>query len=259
LSLSAELRAFAETPDRYTDIGPDLERYTDERVCVLQGPTWAAVSDVHVGASEVESLLAEIRQRVPVHKSPIWWLGPSTEPSDTHEQLVALGLGEPSDRAPVLQSVALVDAPPESPPGIEVRRVETFDDFLVAYDVMWEGFATPEDRREADRPHLRTMYDGMRASGVPATFVAWLDGEPVGVGRSVYSPFGSFLIAGAVIPAARGRGVYRALVRARWEDAVARGAPALVSETVPETSYPILKGLGFVDVCVMRRLQDSRA
>ena len=68
----------------------------------------------------------------------------------------------------------------------------------------------------------------------------------------------AFLIAGAVAEWARGRGVYRSLVRARWDDAVERGTPALVSEALPDTSYPILKRVGFVDVCTIRRLEDVR-
>ena len=67
-----------------------------------------------------------------------------------------------------------------------------------------------------------------------------------------------FLIAGCVAEWARGRGIYRALVRARWDDAVARGTPALVTEAKPDTSYPILKRVGFVEVCTIRRLDDPR-
>jgi hypothetical protein len=47
-------------------------------------------------------------------------------------------------------------------------------------------------------------------------------------------------------------------VRARWDDAVARGTPALVTEALRDTSYPILKRLGFTDVCTIRRLEDPR-
>jgi GNAT superfamily N-acetyltransferase len=251
--LSPELRAFAEAPDRYTRIGPDVERYADARVCIIQGPTWAGVSDVHVAGDEVEALVEEVRERVPAEKRAVWWLGPSTEPADLHARLEALGFVEPDDRAPLLHALACTTPPPPAP-GIEVRRVESFDEFVVATNVMWTGFGTAQEKREQDRPHLRTMYEGMRASGVPATFLAYVDGEPVGIGRSVYSPRGVFLIAGAVVPEARGRGVYRALVRARWDDAVERGTPAMITEAIPDTSYPVLKRIGFVDVCTIRRL-----
>jgi hypothetical protein len=140
-----------------------------------------------------------------------------------------------------------------------VKRVDSFDDFLSAYEVMWEAFKTPTARQEAHRPHLRSEFDAATIADVPVTFLAQVDGRPAGVGRSIYSDRGVFLIAGSVAEWARGRGVYRALVRARWDDAVARGTPALISEAMPDTSYPILKRVGFVDVCTIRRLEDVRS
>jgi hypothetical protein len=38
---------------------------------------------------------------------------------------------------------------------------------------------------------------------------------------------------------------------------VARGRPALATHAVPETSYPILRRLGFEDACTLRRLEDA--
>jgi GNAT superfamily N-acetyltransferase len=248
--LSEALREFAETPDRFTDVSPDVERYADERVCIVQGLTWAAVSDVHT--DDVETLVAEARERVPADKRPVWWLGPSCEPSDLYERLEALGFRTPADRASWLYAMASATPPPAAP-GIDVRAVETYEDFLIATEVAWEAFAISEERRERERPHLRAMF-----RGAPRGFMAYVDGEAVGVGRSVYSERGVFLIGGAVLEHARGRGVYRALVSARWDDAVARGTPGMIVEAMPDTSYPVLKRIGFEEVCIVRRLEDPR-
>ena len=252
------LREFAQNPDRYTSISADVDRYADERVCVIQGSTWAGVSGVRVAADDVEELLAEVRERVPAEKSLVWWLDPGTQPPDLHERLVALGLREPRDRGSLLHALACVDEPPPGPAYVDVRRVETYEDHLTATEVMWEAFATPEHRRAAQLKHLHTEFEAARAAGVPVTVLAHLDGRAAGLGRSIYSDRGVFLIAGSVLEWARGRGVYRALIRARWDDAVARGTPALVTEALPDTSYPILKRVGFVDVCTIRRLEDPR-
>jgi len=107
------LKQFAEAPDRYTRVSPDVERYADERVCIIQGATWAAVSDVHT--DDVEALVAETRARVPEDKHPIWWISPSCEPPDLYEQLEALGFRTPSDRASWLYAMVSETAPPESP------------------------------------------------------------------------------------------------------------------------------------------------
>jgi GNAT superfamily N-acetyltransferase len=252
------LREFAQNPDRYTWISADVDRYTDERVCVIQGTTWAGVSGVRVMEDEVEALLAEVRERVPPEKALVWWLDPDTQPPDLHERLMALGLQEPRDRGALLHALACVEEPPPGPAHVDVRRVDTYEDHLAATEVIWEAFAMPEDRRASQLRHLRAEFEAAREGGVPVTFLAHVDGRPAGVGRSIYSDRGVFLIAGSVLEWARGRGVYRALVRARWDDAVARGTPALVTEALADTSYPILKRVGFVDVCTIRRLEDVR-
>src|SRR5207237_6582272 len=91
-------------------------------------------------------------------------------------------------------------------------------------------------------------------NGVPVGFVATLDGRPAAAATALPSTRGVFLIAGATAPWARGHGLYRALVRARWDYAVERGTPVLVTQANPATSYPILKRLGFEDVCEITRV-----
>jgi predicted acetyltransferase len=63
------------------------------------------------------------------------------------------------------------------------------------------------------------------------------------------------LSGGATAPWARGRGAYRALVRARWEDAAARGTPTLAVQA-GSMSAPILRRLGFEKVMQFRRIED---
>lgn len=255
--LSDELREFALTPDRFTRVAPPVERFDDGRFVVIQGTVWAGVAGVRVGAEEVEALVAEVHERVAPEKALVWWIDPNARPADLYDRLLALGLREPRDRAGLLHALVCVDAPPAGPDDVEVTRVASLDDYVVANDVMREAFRTPPERRQT-REQLELEYVSERDHEVPVTFVARLDGEAVGVGRSVYSDRGVFIIGGSVLQHARGRGAYRALVRARWDDAVARGTPALVTEAMPDTSYPILTRLGFVDVGTIRRLEDLR-
>jgi hypothetical protein len=110
---SAALREYAECPDRFAEIpeGSSVKRFADERICILQGPTWASVSGVSVDAGEVHALLAEVRERVPAEKEPLWWIGPSSRPPSLYDELRALGLREPRDRASLLHAVVLRHEP----------------------------------------------------------------------------------------------------------------------------------------------------
>jgi GNAT superfamily N-acetyltransferase len=213
---------------------------------------------VRVEPDRVESLLADVRERVPAEKEPVWWLGPSARPRDLYEQLLALGLREPRDRALLLHALALAREP-EGPEGIDVMRIETFEQFSAARELQWDAFDTPEDKRAKNRARLREDFEESQRLAVPVSFFATLDGRPAGLALAIPSDRGVFLIGGATAKWARGRGVYRALVRARWDYAAARGTPALVIQAVPDTSYPILLRLGFEEVCTIRRLEDRAA
>ena len=68
---------------------------------------------------------------------------------------------------------------------------------------------------------------------------------------------GPVLLAGGVtLPRARGRGAYRALVRARWDAARDSGAPALVTQA-QAASRPILERLGFRSTGTIPVLVDA--
>lgn len=215
------------------------------------------MSGVSVEPDDVESLLAEVRERVPAEKEPVWWIGPSAQPIDLYERLQALGLGWPRDRALLLHALALAREP-DGPEVIEVVRIETFEQFSAARELQWDAFDTPEDKRAKSRARLREDFEESSALRFRSAFLATVDGRPAGTAFAIPSDRGVFLIGGSTAEWSRGRGVYRALVRARWDYAVARGTPALVIQAVPDTSYPILLRLGFEEVCTIRRLEDSR-
>ena len=65
------------------------------------------------------------------------------------------------------------------------------------------------------------------------------------------------LAGGSTREEMRGRGAYRALVRARWDAAVERGTPAL-TVGAESMSRPILERLGFIDVGWTGCLTDRR-
>ncbi len=254
--LTEEVREYAETPDRFAHVveGASVSRFDDGRVCVIHGATWASVTGVRVGEDEVGELVAQVHRITGPGKRPVWWLGPSVTPDDLAQRLLEHGLRTAD--VPLVKALALVEPPAETPAGIEVRRVETYEDFLASREVQWDAFRIPEDRRAQQRPNMRADFEESTALGIPVSFIATLDGKPAATGMAVPSDRGVFLIAGSTATWARGNGLYRALVRARWDYAVERGTPALVTQSVPDTSYPILKRLGFEDVCDVQRVED---
>ena len=86
-------------------------------------------------------------------------------------------------------------------------------------------------------------------------YLAYLDGSPIARATGSFSEHGVTLFGGATLPEARGRGAYRALVHARWHDAVERGTRLAVTDAGSQ-SRPILASLGFREVCTIRALID---
>jgi GNAT superfamily N-acetyltransferase len=204
------------------------------------GALRAAVHRIRLG--DVEAAVAWTREQCRGRgaRTLEWWVGWHAEPADLGERLLALGL-EPDD-PPVLSGMTSTTAPPPGPDEVEIRLIETIDEQLAALEIDWDVWGTSEDERVRRRQVERGRFEALRA--VSQHYAAYLDGRLVGFGRGEFMDRGIALMGGAVLPEARGRGVYRALVHARWEHAVRRGTPLLVVQAGP-MSGPVLTGLGF--------------
>jgi GNAT superfamily N-acetyltransferase len=167
-----------------------------------------------------------------------WWVGWNATPDDLGEQLLALEL-TPAD-PPTLTGMTSTVEPP-GVEGVDIRRITTIEEQLAALRIDWEVWGVPEEEWERRAEGERRRFD---PNATVQHFAAYVDGEPVGFGRGIDMREGVALMGGVVLPDARGRGVYRALVRARWEHAVSRGTPLLVVQA-GEMSAPVLAGLGF--------------
>jgi hypothetical protein len=236
----------ADNPNTYVPLGPEDERIVTDRFVLWLGrlPAWNVAQRFRFRAEELDEVRAEIhaalRERGRSELS--WEVGSHAEPSDLVERLVALGL-----RVTEHQVGMVLDRPPDDVPGdVEVRRVETDDEWFEAERIAVIAFG------EKTMP-VRRPYRPKPGSSI---YLAYVDGQPAARGSASYSEHGVTLFGGATLPEARGRGAYRAVVAARWEDAVARGTPLLVTQASP-MSHPILTRLGFREICRICALADS--
>jgi hypothetical protein len=183
-----------------------------------------------------------------------WSVADGARPADLADRLLDLGL-RPHEDDPVFAGMVLEQEPPGTP-GVEVRRVTSFEDMVALEETAMESFGLPEEDREVTRRGRKERFERIQGNPSGDDFIALVDGEVVGSAGVAYSPAGVYLGGGNVLPEARGSGVYRALVRARWDVAVARGTPALVTQA-GQMSRPILERLGFRTVCEIRALLDE--
>jgi GNAT superfamily N-acetyltransferase len=142
----------------------------------------------------------------------------------------------------------LTTEPPAGPREIAARAVTSVDAYVAARRLKERVFG--DYGRSYSDAELAAAYE----TDEKTFYGAWLDGELVAVAAASFTAVGAYLTSGATLAEARGRGAYRALVRARWDDAVARGTPALGVGAGP-MSRPILERLGFRRVVEFRRLE----
>jgi GNAT superfamily N-acetyltransferase len=136
--------------------------------------------------------------------------------------------------------------------AIEARPVRSFEEFREANAVAFTAFGSVAP---SDEERERARYEEELETGLKRTFVAVLNDRIVGAGTSTYLERAVTLNGGSVLPDARGRGAYRALVHARWEDAVEHGTPVLVTQA-GRMSTPILLRLGFEEAARIHVLID---
>jgi GNAT superfamily N-acetyltransferase len=226
----------AENTGAYVLPRPHYETVVTDDYTYATGPHNAWV--LQIRSPNVEWARAEARRRgVPLVE---WWVGWSVPPGIA-EELLAHGL-VPDDE-PVLTGMTCAAEPPPAP-HVEVRRIETIEQYLEAIAVDWEVWPLSDEERGKRRASELERFDADYAAGIAHHWAAYDDGRAIGFGRAVDMADGVALMGGAVLPEARGRGVYRALVHARWEHAVARGTPLLVVQA-GHMSAPVLDGLGF--------------
>lgn len=249
----SELVDFAEAMGPFLEPAPGrLQRVTDGYVLTAEaGHTWAQVERLRLREDALGAAVADVDSFM--HESDTerasWWLTERSTPAE--EAFLAAGLQRVE--SDYLHAAMVVTAEPPPVEGVEARRVETFEDFAESRRLAREAFANPHQRNPTDE-ELAVEWGHQ----LHPIFAAWLDGRMAAVGSAVYTRAGGYLLGGSTAPWARGRGAYRAVVRARWDEAVRRGTPALVVGA-GSMSRPILERLGFEQVLQFRRLESVRS
>ena len=230
------------------------------RLGYMPGASFALVS-VRRMPPDIEARVAELRALLAAEgfERAAWMVGEAAEPAGLAGRLQELGMvpwpREAEGFGARYRNMLLTTAPAPMAEGVLARQAETFEEFVQARRVAQGAFeASEHDRELAERKYIEQWEWHERMPDFK-TFVAFVDGEVVGNAGAIFGGHAAFLVGGAVREDARGRGAYRALVRARWEAAVERGTPAL-TVAAGSMSGPILERLGFTTVGEGDGLED---
>ena len=130
------------------------------------------------------------------------------------------------------------------PSDLRLGWSNDFEVMVAAAELGAEVFGGARPERDA----LAELFPGEQAkyeSGGGGAVVAVLDGRPIGSGGVTIADRDARFWGGAVLPEARGRGAYRALLAERLAYAAAHGAELALVKGRVQTSAPILRRAGF--------------
>lgn len=165
-----------------------------------------------------------------------WGVGPGSTPADLGARLVRAGLVESWGRG-MARAIGDARYAHADIAAVDATNVDTFSQVMAAGWEMDPGPIAALNRVLLAAPDRRERM-----------FLATIDGVPAATASYVAFPRSAFLIGAVVLPAFRGRGLYRALVEARLDHARAHGLPLATSHARESTSAPMLEHLGFSTV-----------
>ena len=224
------------------------------------GMTSASVFARRIDADEVEQAVADVRGLAAERgmTRAAWFIPEQARPEGLAAALLSMGM-VPHDEPPHeprFAAMVLLEEPKPGPPDVEARLAKTFAEYQAGLRVGHDAFEDENEDRAVMEANEHELWGFEQTWDVSRTFVALVSGEVVGKGASIQGTNAAWLTGGSTRADMRGRGVYRALVRARWDDAVLRDTQAL-TVTAGRMSRPILERLGFVTVgwvdCVLDR------
>ena len=219
----------------------------------LNEVAFSALADDEADAV-IDATIAEYRELGLAFR---WAVPPGSAPADLGARLVRRGLVESWGRgmvratapeaaavaaaAPAAAAPAAESEPPD--PAISVEEVTDAAGATAFTRVMAEGWGV------AAAP-LQRLHELLLAAPerTQHLYLARIGGEPAGVASYIAFPRSAYLIGAVVLPRFRGRGLYRALARARLADAHARGIVLATCHARESTSAPILERLGFATI-----------
>lgn len=257
-------------PPRVLEIAENLNMNIPRRPgedCVID-PRYAAVigaePDPHqdvvqrlrLEPTEVAATVAEVRALYAAQgrHQITWEVSSSATPADLAERLLALGM-VPDTPEPRAVGMVLTRPLAQAASAITVKKVTTFDEYRIASDIFLRGFGGKEGESESATEALLRRFERERAVDVSARYLAFLGDAPVAAADALYLDAAVVMCGGATEPSARGKGAYRALIAARWEEGRRRGTPMLVTQA-GAMSRPILLRLGFEEVAEIRIFLD---
>ena len=171
-----------------------------------------------------------------------WIVDADSTPADLSQRLIAAQIGRSARAIGMVRDMTNDSAPP-LPAGV-ILRPATLEDAALVGEVAARGWQKPASFGVGIRERVQQGWHDPNF----LHWIAYLDGEPVGMCTLKVLPGLGYLQGATVVPQARRRGIYAAMSWVRLEALRHRGVPRAVIWADESTSAPVARALGFRDV-----------
>ena len=210
-------------------------------------PFVSLVGCARLTADNVEAVTQEVFARFSKQDKAFGWIvGPNSTPPKLAQVLEGCGMEKALELAGMVYD--RMNVPISANPDVIIREV-TADDIDTASTLLSEAIGFTQEGGRATVTALALSNSPLKRRA----YLAYLAdrAEPVAYASMVYLPNQPIVVlyCAGTLEEARGCGVYTSLVSRRLADACRDGAQAAVIQAVRDSSAPICRKLGFVELC----------
>jgi GNAT superfamily N-acetyltransferase len=213
----------------------------------VQHPLFNGVISATLGPDEVEITRDALQAHIKKCGAPaLWWVGPRSKPDDLGTRLERLGL-QPAGEAPGM-AIDLASLPNDlsAISGFVVERIEG-----PVRQAQWARIAAVGTEASGAAVDALERIEATLADPqyrAQHRYVGMLDGLPVATSALVFGYGVAGIYAVATLPAARNKGIGRAMTLSPLLEARRLGYRVGILQA-SSMGYPIYKKMGFGDVC----------
>ena len=243
-NLAAFLMHYAKAPGTYIHHDPSITWvFTGIREPFFNAVVRTSLPPDHVDDAIDATLAPFVARRVPM----LWWVTPSTRPTELGRKLEAHGLAYRGEGRGMAAGLRALPADGSTPPGFTVEEVTDVVTLLEWMRANEQAYDSSAGRMDAAYAAIESSL-GFGTHQPYRRFLGRLNGVPVATAALFLGARVAGLYAVACIGTARGLGIGTAISLAALREARTRGYRVAVLESSP-SGFNVYSRLGFRECC----------
>ncbi len=207
-----------------------------------------SIMDTQLAPEQVEPTIEYLIADAKARKVPIlWWVGPSTRPSDLAEKLVSHGFSIDEDGPGMAVELSILNQNLPSPEGCSIQPAQDDASWWAWSRTMAQGFEAPAERFDFAVNTWHSLLSQVDPE-ITQAYIAWLNGKPVATSLLQLGGGVAGIYGVATIPEARRKGIGAQVTLYPLLQARANGYKIGVLQS-SEMGLNMYRSLGFRQCC----------